>query len=153
MIMHISFKGDYALKAVLDLALHYNMGVVPIQDIAQRGDMPVKFLEQILLHLKKAGLVNSKRGVGGGYYLSKDPSEVTVGLVLRLVEGGIAPIACVSKDRYQPCEDEPRCALKPVWERVHGAISGIVDNTTFAELVDTAKEMLSEKPSSPMYYI
>ncbi|MBI4596339.1 MAG: Rrf2 family transcriptional regulator [Candidatus Tectomicrobia bacterium] len=151
--MHISFKGDYALKAVLDLALHHNQGVVPIQDIAHRGDMPVKFLEQILLHLKKAGLVNSKRGVGGGYYLSKDPSEITVGSVLRVIEGGIAPIACVSKDHYQACEDEYVCSLKPVWERVREAISSVVDNTTFSDLVEISRELASKRVSPPMYFI
>ncbi len=131
--MKITYKGDYALKALLDLAVHYEQGVSTINDIAKRIDAPVKFLEQVLLDLKKGGFVESKRGNVGGYQISKDPSDITIGQVLRYIDGPIEPIACVEKG-YSNCVDLNKCVFKGIWGRVAKATSDIIDNINFAEL-------------------
>ena len=132
--MKITYKGDYALKAVLDLALHYSGESVTIHDIAQRIDAPVKFLEQVLLDLKKGGFVESRRGSIGGYLLSKPPADITIGEVVRFIEGPIEPISCV-KEKYSNCVDIRKCVFKSIWQRVAQATSDIIDNITFEELV------------------
>jgi Rrf2 family protein len=133
--MKITYKGDYSLKAMLDLAVHYNKGVMPIQELAKKGDIPNKFLEQILLTLKKGGFVGSKRGVGGGYFLARPPESITVGEVVRFIEGPIEPIACAGKKKYEKCKDFPYCVFKDIWSQVYTATSLVVDTVTFAELL------------------
>ena len=132
--MKISYKGDYALKAMLDLALHYNIDLVTSHDLAGRIDAPIKFLEQVLLELRKGGFIESRRGNNGGYLLSKSPEEITVGDVVRHIEGPIEPIACVGKN-YTNCGDISRCVFKKLWTDVYEATANIVDNVTFAKLV------------------
>ena len=132
--MKITYKGDYALKALLDLALHYDQGVSTINDVAKRIDAPVKFLEQVLLDLKKGGFVESKRGNVGGYQLAKDPSSITIGQVVRCIEGPIEPIACVEKG-YSNCVDLHKCVFKNIWQKVAHATSSIIDNISFSNLV------------------
>ncbi|MCK9432186.1 MAG: Rrf2 family transcriptional regulator [Candidatus Omnitrophica bacterium] len=136
--MRITYKGDYALKALLDLALHYEQGLSTINDIAGHIDAPVKFLEQVLLDLKKSGFVESKRGNVGGYRLAKDPSDITLGEVIRRIDGPIEPIACVEKN-YSDCVDLQRCVFKGIWKKISFAVSGIVDNISFADLVKQVK--------------
>ncbi|MFA5093425.1 MAG: Rrf2 family transcriptional regulator [Candidatus Omnitrophota bacterium] len=136
--MRITYKGDYALKALLDLALNYEQGVSTIHDIAKRIDAPVKFLEQVLLDLKKGGFVESKRGNVGGYQLSRDPASITVGQVVRHIDGPIEPIACVEKG-YSNCIDLRKCVFKNIWLRVAQATSGVIDNVNFADLVAQVK--------------
>ena len=109
--MKITFKGDYALKAVLDLAVHYGSGVISIQEISEHIDAPIKFLEQILLELKRSGLVESRRGKVGGYFLAKDPATISVGDVVRVIEGPIEPISCI-REGYDNCMDIKRCIFK-----------------------------------------
>ena len=133
--MKITYKGDYGLKAMLSLALHYNKGVLPIQELAKKGDIPYKFLEQILLSLKKGGFVGSKRGIDGGYFLAKPPESITVGDVIRFIEGPIEPVACAKQDRYEKCKDFPHCVFKDIWSQVYTATSLVVDTITFAELI------------------
>lgn len=133
--MKVTYKGDYSLKAVLSLALHYNKGVLPIQELAKEGDIPFKFLEQILLTLKKGGFVGSKRGVDGGYFLARPPEAITVGEVIRFIEGPIEPVTCANKDSYEKCKDFPYCVFKDIWNQVYTATSLVVDTVTFAELV------------------
>jgi len=132
--MRITYKGDYALKALLDLALHYEKGLLTINDVAKHIDAPVKFLEQVLLDLKKGGFVESKRGNVGGYQLAKDPAEITLGQVIRYVDGPIEPIACVEKG-YSNCTDLRRCVFKNIWRKIALATSEIVDRVSFADLV------------------
>ncbi len=131
--MKITYKGDYALKALLDLALHYEKGVSTINEIAKHIDAPVKFLEQVLLDLKKGGFVESKRGNIGGYQLAKDPAQITLGKVIRYIDGPIEPIACVEKG-YSKCLDLRKCIFKGIWQDVAKATALIVDNITFADL-------------------
>ena len=139
--MKITYKGDYALKTILDLAIHYNQGVITIHDLAKRADMPLKFLEQVLLELKKGGFVDSKRGVNGGYFLAKPPKEIKVGDVVRFIEGPIEPIACASRGTaYKGCADIYKCAFKHIWCEVADATVKIVDNITFEDLARKSKD-------------
>lgn len=139
--MKITYKGDYALKALLDLAIHYKNGVVTIHDISKRADIPLKFLEQVLLDLKRGGFVASKRGKKGGYLLARPPSKMTVGDVVRFIDGPIEPIACVDK-KYTGCNEIYKCVFRKIWQKTAQAISLIVDNVTFEEL---AKEVGRKK--------
>lgn len=141
--MKITYKGDYSLKAMLDLALHYNKGVLPIHELAKKGDIPFKFLEQILLALKKGGFVNSKRGVDGGYFLARPPETITVGDVIRFIEGPIEPVACANRDNYEKCRDFQYCVFKDIWSNVYTATSLVVDTVTFAELVRRVESLKS----------
>ncbi len=133
--MKITYRGDYALKAVLDLALHYGEGSATIHDVAKRIDAPVKFLEQILLDLKKAGFIESKRGKIGGYFLAKAPEQITIGDVIRFIDGQIEPISCVRKG-YSECADIYKCVFRKIWQDVSQATSDIVDNITFGDLAN-----------------
>lgn len=132
--MRITYKGDYALKALLDLALHSKEGLSTIHEIAKRINAPVKFLEQVLLELKGAGFVESRRGKVGGYLLAKAPGQITLGEVVRFIDGPIEPIACVEKG-YAGCTDLYKCVFRSIWSQVSKATSEIVDNITFEELV------------------
>ncbi len=133
--MRITYKGDYALKALLDLALHYDQGLSTIHDIAKRINAPVKFLEQVLLELKNGGFVESRRGKIGGYLLAKSPSRITLGEAVRFIDGPIEPIACVEKG-YAGCTDIYKCVFRKVWLDVGRSTSEIVDNITFEELAN-----------------
>jgi Rrf2 family protein len=112
-------------------------GMIQIKEISAREQIPAKFLEQILLALKNAGLVHSKMGVGGGYYLAKLPGEITLGQIVRTLDGPLAPIKCVSQMAYEPCgcPDEETCGLRMVMGDVRNAISNILDNTTLASVM------------------
>jgi Rrf2 family protein len=133
--MQVTYKGDYSLKAVLFLSINYNRDVVTINELANKLDIPVKFLEQVLLELKRGGFVDSKRGVKGGYFLPKHPKDIKIGDVVRFIDGPIEPIACASKDRsYKGCGDIDHCVFKDIWIEVAKATSNIVDNITFDDL-------------------
>ena len=140
--MRITYRGDYALKAVLDLALHYDESVVTINDLAKRTDAPTKFLEQVLLGLKRGGFVESRRGKVGGYRLAKSPSEIKLGDVVRFVDGPVEPISCL-EGGYSGCRDVYRCVLKSIWGRVAKATSDIIDSITFEDLVNQLKKKQS----------
>ena len=151
--MKLTYKGDYALKAILDLCLHSQKGqVVPLTDIARRQDIPVPFLEQIMLILKKAGYVQSKAGKGGGFLLLKSPEHVTLGEIIRLIEGPVEPIACGVREGSSGCAEEGRCAFQEVWVQVTEAVSGIVDTVTFAGIMRRTRE-LQERQTDPIYHI
>jgi Rrf2 family protein len=130
----VTHRGDYALKAVLNLALNYGKDVVTIHELAKHIDAPIKFLEQVLLDLKKGGFVESRRGNIGGYLLSRAPGKITVGEVTRFIDGPIEPISC-AKQGYSNCGDIHKCVFRKVWQNVTKATSDIVDNITFEALV------------------
>ncbi|MBF0385775.1 MAG: Rrf2 family transcriptional regulator [Candidatus Omnitrophica bacterium] len=132
--MKVTYKGDYALKAILNLALHYNTELITSHDLAERIDAPIKFLEQVLLELKKGGFVESRRGNIGGYMLSKPPALITVGEVIRFIEGPIEPISCL-QEKYSNCADIQKCVFKEIWQKVDRATSDIIDRVTFGDLV------------------
>lgn len=136
--MKITYKGDYALKALLDLAVHHDQGLSTINDIAKRIHAPVKFLEQVLLELKKGGFVGSRRGKVGGYLLAKPADEITLGEVVRFIDGPIEPIACVEKN-YSGCTDLYICVFRPIWSDVSKTTSLIIDNITFEKLASTIR--------------
>lgn len=136
--MKITYKGDYALKAVLELTLNYGQ-LVTIHDLAKRWDIPVKFLEQVLLDLKRGGFVESRRGKIGGYLLARHPSEIKLGDVIRFIDGPIEPIACL-ENKYAGCSDIRYCVFRKYWLEVTKAISGVVDNVSFENLANQAQK-------------
>ncbi|MCK9603067.1 MAG: Rrf2 family transcriptional regulator [Candidatus Omnitrophica bacterium] len=140
--MRITYKGDYALKTILALALHYGNGPFTIHDIAKNADMPIKFLEQILLDLKRGNFVESKRGKVGGYLLAKPPSQINLGEVIRFIDGPLEPVACVSSD-YKGCKDINKCVFRSIWRKVADLTSGLLDNITFEDLVKKNKNFNS----------
>jgi Rrf2 family protein len=131
--MRITYRGDYALKTILDLAIHYTASPITIHDLARRADIPIKFLEQILLDLKRGGFVESRRGKIGGYLLAREPAEIRLGEVIRFIDGPLEPIACLER-HYSGCRDIYRCVFRPIWQELSRATSDIVDNVTFADL-------------------
>lgn len=133
--MKISTKGRYALRLMLDLALNNNGVPVRIKDIAARQDISDKYLEQIISGLNKAGYVKSIRGPQGGYQLAKDPARYTVGMILRLTEGSLAPVACL-EDEVNDCSRQDCCATLELWKQLDTAIRGVVDHVTLADLVE-----------------
>jgi Rrf2 family transcriptional regulator, cysteine metabolism repressor len=135
--MRISAKGEYAIKAMLDLAMHRGRALVPIQEIAARQAIPQRYLEQVLLALKRAGLLTSKRGSTGGYHLGKSPEEVTVGAVLRAVEGGGAPFESVPYGRRNGGHEDD---LGELWDEITEAVAGVVDRWTLGDLVTRTEE-------------
>jgi Rrf2 family protein len=135
--MKLTKRGEYGLKALIDLAAQEDpQAATQIKDIAQRQQIPVKFLEQILLTLKNAGMLRSRAGVGGGYYLAKPPAEITLGQIVRVLDGPLAPISCVSQMAYERCvcEDEATCGLRLTMLDVRNAIAEILDQTTLADV-------------------
>ena len=144
--MKLTYKGDYALKAILDLCLNAHDGrVVPLTSISRRQDIPMLFLEQIMLILKKAGYIQSKAGKGGGFLLLKSPEHITLGEIIRLIEGPIEPIACGAIHQTSGCAEEDRCAFREVWVQVTNSISGIVDAVTFAQIMRRSSELREPK--------
>jgi len=136
--MKLSKKSEYGLRALLELTLAYGHTSLQRQEIADRQHIPVEFLEQILLVLKRAGLLSSRRGMKGGYTLIKPPDSITLGQVIRALDGPLAPIGCVSKTAYQKCADcpyadKPRCPVQQVMGTVRDAIAGILDHYTLAD--------------------
>jgi Rrf2 family protein len=135
--MKVSKRGEYGMRALIALAsLPDPAGVLQIKEIAKREQIPVKFLEQILLTLKNAGLVKSRMGSGGGYHLGKPASQITLGQVVRILDGPLAPITCVSQTAYEKCgcPDEESCGLRLVMLDVRNAIADILDQTTLADV-------------------
>ena len=135
--MHLSKRGEYGLRAMIYLASAMETQPrITIGEIAEHENVPAKFLEQILLTLKNAGILQSKMGIGGGYYLAHPAEEITLGQIKRILDGPIAPIRCVSQVAYEPCgcPDEENCGLRMVMQDVRDAISDILDNTTLADI-------------------
>ncbi len=137
--MRLSKRGEYGLRAMIDLAEAHHSGnpVVQIKDIAEREHIPSKFLEQILLNLKNAGLLHSKMGLGGGYYLAHPPEQITLGQIVRILDGPLAPIRCVSQMAYESCgcPDETTCGLRLTMLDVRNAIASILDHTSLGDVV------------------
>jgi len=137
--MRLSKRGEYALRALIDLGIVHELGrpLLQIGDLARKEKLPVKFLEQILVQLKTAGYLDSKRGRSGGYWLKKPATEIAMGDIVRLIDGPLAPIRCVSQTAYEPCTcpDEAHCGLRLLMLDVRTAIAGILDRFTLADVV------------------
>ena len=140
--MKISTKGRYALRLMLDLGLNDTGNPVSLKDVATRQGISDKYLEQIISVLNKAGYVRSIRGAQGGYVLTKNPSEYTVGMILRLTEGDLAPVSCVGVEAVA-CERKGDCVTAGIWEKIYEAVSGVVDGITLADLISWQSEAKS----------
>lgn len=137
--MKISTKGRYALRLMLDLAMNEREGaVIRIKDIAARQQISDKYLEQIISVLNRAGYVRSVRGPQGGYALKRRPEEYTVGMILRLTEGSLAPVPCAEEEFS--CERGEQCAAQEVWRKINDAVNGVLDDITLADLVGIQRE-------------
>ena len=132
MCMKISTKGRYALRLMLDVALHSHGAAVPLRDVAQRQEISDKYLEQIVTQLSRAGLVRSVRGAGGGYLLTREPEEYTVGEILRVLEGNLAPVSCVDQDDTCRCNRADRCVTVEVWRDIQVVDHQILDRRAAA---------------------
>lgn len=150
--MKITKKGEYALRALVDLALNYNKGLRQIQDIVREEVIPEKFLEQILLVLKNAGFVQSKRGVNGGYFLNKPPNEISLGDVIRLIDGPLAPLDCVSTVNVN-CPKEITCGIRSIMVDVSNATAEILDRVTLVDVCNRTKGMTEGRAGYLMYHI
>src|SRR3990172_6903136 len=134
----LSMKAKYGLRALIYLGEHEGEGPVLISDLAQRESIPKKFLELILLDLKNHGILQSKKGKGGGYLLGRKPQAIKIGRVIRLLDGPLAPLPCVSQTAYvacDECEDEKTCGIRLLMKDVRDAIANILDNTTLADVL------------------
>lgn len=149
--MKLSAKGDYALRALMDLAGNYNSRLMQTREIAANHGIPEKFLEQILRDLKNARIVTARAGSNGGFSLARPPEKITFGEVIRLMDGPLAPIGCVSLMYYNQCPEEPVCKFQMVMRRVRDAIAEIIDHTTLADV--TNMNAPKHPPVECTYYI
>ena len=140
--MRVSTRGRYALRLMLDLAMNNTGEPVRLKDVAKRQEISEKYLEQIISILIKAGCVKSVRGPAGGYSLKRKPEEYTVGMILRLTEGSLAPVDCV-EDGID-CGRADQCVTVLLWKKLNDAINGVVDNITLADLVDWQMQKANE---------
>ncbi len=150
--MKLSSKAEYALRALLDLALHHDEGLVQISDVARRTNIPIKYLEQIMLTLKSAGILSSKRGVGGGYSLARPPEDISMGEVLSLLDGSSDSDSCVSV-ATNACPNQRACSIRSVLIDAREAMARIVDHTSFADLASRSRELEQSANGRVMYYI
>lgn len=138
----ISKKTKYGLNALIYLAKKYDQGPVLISELAEQERIPKKFLEAILLDLKKNGLLESKKGKGGGYSLFRHPKEIRMGQAIRILDGPLAPVGCVSQTAYRKCEEcreESCCGIRLVMKDVRDAIANILDNTSLEDVIERAE--------------
>lgn len=140
----LSKKAQYGLRALLALARENHQNPVLISDLAQREGIPRKFLELILLELKNQGILQSKKGKGGGYFLGRAPQTITVGNVIRILDGPLAPLPCVSQTAYRKCDDcenENTCGVRLVMKEVRDETARILDGTTLADVLVRVENM------------
>jgi len=154
----ISKRTQYGLKAMMALGRKYREGPVLISALALEEAIPIKFLEAILLDLKGRGLLDSKMGRKGGYFLNRPPSGITIGSIIRVIEGPLAPLPCASETAFRPCEeceDVENCGTRIIMRRVRDAMSDVLDRTTLADLLNTVDRRLKEQANREnlMYHI
>lgn len=134
--MKLSTKGRYGLRAMIDIAINADEGQVSIKSIAERQAISENYLERIVAVLKKTGYVKSTRGAQGGYELSKKPADISVGDILRALEGGLSPVDCVLTNDDVSCDESAFCVTKFVWKRISDSINQVVDNISLEDLVE-----------------
>lgn len=147
--MKLSTKGQYASRALLDLALHYDGRPVLLKDIAQRQDIPLSYLEHLIAPLVAGGIIRSTRGAKGGLSLAKRPEEIKLGEIIQLLEGSITPVECVTNPEV--CPRSPTCVTRDVWGELKKAINGVLESTTLQDLVERQKK--KEQSQATMYHI
>lgn len=149
--MKFSAKGEYGIRAVLDIALHFGEGPIQVREIARRQVIPERFLEQVMASLKKAGLVESVRGAQGGYLLTRSPARISLADVVQALEGRIAPMECVSEETLKRCEQVDLCVVRDVWKEVQNSIVDALDSITIEDLAKKQKQR--EQKVASMYHI
>ncbi len=150
----LSSRARYATRALLDLTLHGGGQPVPIHETAERQAIPLRFLEQVMLALKRHGFVQSRKGPGGGYFLARPPEQITLGAVLRAMDGPLAPISCVSVSGYMECgcPQPETCGLRAVFKEARDALAAVLDGTTFADIRERS-ELLRSRFSEVLDYV
>ncbi len=138
--MKLSTRGRYGLRAMLDIAINQGDGPITLNSISERQGISVGYLEQLMVPLKKEGLIRSVRGAQGGYLLAREPDKITVGDIIRALEGPIAPVACVSEDYPEECDRAEGCVTRLVWAKVRDSIAQVLDSLTLADLMEEANK-------------
>lgn len=149
--MKFSTKGRYGLKAMFDLATHFGEGPIALKNIAQRQEISEHYLEQLIATLRRAKLVKSVRGAQGGYMLNHPPEEITVGDIIRSLEGPIGPADCVMDAESDECMNQDSCVTRLVWARIQESVSEVIDSTTLAHMLED-QERIKNK-NNYMFYI
>jgi Rrf2 family protein len=136
--MKLSKRGEYGLRALQYLAAHNNEGAIANKELARHNNIPPRFLEQIMLTLKLGRIVKSQKGPHGGYYLARPPQQISLAEIIRLLDGPLAPIGCVSETAYEPCgcPDMEACGLRRIMKEVRDTVSALMEKTTLADLVE-----------------
>lgn len=150
--MKLSTKGRYGLKAMFDLAQHFGEGPISLKSIAERQEISEHYLEQLISGLRKAGLVKSVRGAQGGYVLGREPGKMTIGNVIRVLEGPIAPVDCVAEEDPECCSKADYCVTRTVWEKVRDSIAEVLDSITLEDMVKDSEQKEADRRLY-MYYI
>lgn len=148
--MKITTKGRYGLRALIDVAQYSEIEPVSISSIATRQGISERYLEQLMTLLKKAGLIKSIRGAGGGYVLAKDMGDISVGEVLRALEGSLEPVECAAFGGQESCEAAGGCVTKYVWQRINESINRTVDEISIKQLVDESRSVQTKNSSAQM---
>jgi len=143
--LRLSTRGHYGLKAMFDLAQHYGSEPIPLKTVAERQNISDNYLEQLIAILRKAGLVKSVRGAQGGYILARDPSSITVGDIIRAMEGPIAPVDCVSEVEPAECDNADFCITRTVWARVRDRLAEVMDSISLADMLRDAESLSMSK--------
>jgi Rrf2 family protein len=154
--MRLSTQSRYGVRAIFDIAYHSEGLETQVKDISRRQGISARYLEQIFQKLRKAGIVGSKRGPSGGYFLSKKPEEITIGEIVRITEGGINPVLCLNpEDSSQPCDRVGECVTRIIWNEAGSRLREYFDSITVKDLCQMAREMGLKKEfdSRFMYYI
>ncbi len=133
--LKVSSKGEYALRALLVLGQHKHGHVLSVSEISEKTLVTIKYLEQIMYHLKRLGYVESRRGTNGGYLLRIPPDQINIGEVIRRLEGPLSPMGCASVTAYEACSLEAGCLLKPLWVLVRDTIAQVLEQTTLEDLL------------------
>ncbi len=148
--MILSTKGRYGLKAIFELVLNYGLGPVSLKKISDKYDISESYLEQLFAKLKKSGYIDTVRGPQGGYFLAKNPNEITVGMILRTLEGDITTSECINKE---VCSRESICATRVILEKIEKSINNVIDNITLADMQAEQKNILTEENKWARNYI
>ncbi|MFW6308853.1 MAG: RrF2 family transcriptional regulator [bacterium] len=151
--MKISTQGRYGLRALVDLAVHEGSGAIPLREISQREEISERYLEQLFAKLRKAGIVSSVRGAHGGYQLNQNPAEITVGDVMRVLEGNLAPVDCTETGNSE-CEFINECVTNEIWMEIKEKIEEVVESKTLKDLKERALELKQQNDDQGyMYHI
>jgi Rrf2 family iron-sulfur cluster assembly transcriptional regulator len=154
--MRLSTQSRYGVRAIFDIAYHSEGLETQVKDISRRQEISPRYLEQIFQKLRKAGIVGSKRGPSGGYFLSKKPEEITIGEIVRITEGGIDPVLCLNpEDSSQPCDRVGECVTRIIWNEAGSRLRKYFDSITIKDLCQMAQDMGLKKELDRrfMYYI